>query len=44
MTAGKYDFTIEQGATFRRIFRWRQSDGTTPVDLAGTTAKSPSSQ
>src|SRR3954468_6389612 len=39
MTAGKYDFIIEQGATFRRIFRWRQSDGTTPVDLTGTTAK-----
>jgi hypothetical protein len=39
MTAGKYDFIIEQGATFRKIFRWRQSDGTTAVDLTGTTAK-----
>src|SRR6478736_3456586 len=39
MTAGKYDFIIAQGALFRRVFRWRQSDGTTPVDLTGTTAK-----
>jgi len=38
MTAGKYDFLIEQGTTFRKIFRWRQSNGT-PVDLTGTTAK-----
>src|SRR4051795_7415274 len=38
MTAGKYDFTIEQGATFRKIFRWQQSNGD-PVDLTGTTAK-----
>jgi FlaG/FlaF family flagellin (archaellin) len=39
MTAGRFDFQIEQGATFREIFRWRESDGTTPVDLTGTTAK-----
>jgi len=38
MTAGKYDFTIEQGATFRKVFRWQQSNGY-PVDLTGTTAK-----
>jgi FlaG/FlaF family flagellin (archaellin) len=38
MTAGKYDFIIEQGATFRKVFRWQQSDGE-PVDLTGVTAK-----
>jgi hypothetical protein len=26
MTAGKYDFIIERGATFQRIFRWQQSN------------------
>src|SRR3954452_14258002 len=39
MTAGRYDMIMEQGATFRRIFRWRESDGTTPVDLTGATAE-----
>ena len=38
MTAGKYDFLIEQGATFRKVFRWQQSNGD-QVDLTGTTAK-----
>jgi hypothetical protein len=38
MTAGRYDFIIEQGATFRKVFRWQQSNGD-PVDLTGTTAK-----
>jgi len=38
MTAGKYDFIIEQGATFRKVFRWVQSNGDA-VDLTGTTAK-----
>jgi hypothetical protein len=38
MTAGKYDFVIEAGATFRKVFRWQQSNGD-PVDLTGTTAK-----
>ena len=38
MTAAKYDIQIEQGATFRRVLRWEQSDGT-PVDLTGATAK-----
>jgi hypothetical protein len=36
MTAGK--FLIEQGATFRKVFRWQQSNGD-QVDLTGTTAK-----
>lgn len=27
MTVGKYDFIIEQGATFRKTFRWQQSNG-----------------
>lgn len=39
MAAGRYDFTLEQGTTFRRTFRWRQPDGVTPKDLTGWTAK-----
>lgn len=38
MTAGRLDLIIEQGATFRRVFKWQQSNGD-PVDLTGTTAK-----
>lgn len=42
--AGKYDFTIEQGATYRDSFTWRVDDGSSPptgpiVDLAGCTAR-----
>lgn len=33
MTAGLYNFTIEQGTTFRRPFRWTADDE--PVDLTG---------
>jgi len=34
-----YDMTIKQGATFTRVITWYQSDGTTPNDLTGYTAK-----
>ena len=27
MAAGIYNFTIEQGATFTRIFKYKQADG-----------------
>ena len=33
MAAGIYNFTIEQGATFTRIFKYKQADGT-PIDLS----------
>ena len=36
MAAGKYNFTIEQGATFTRVFRYKQADGT-PIDLSEAT-------
>ena len=32
MAAGIYNFTIEQGATFTRIFKYKQADGT-PINL-----------
>ena len=32
MAAGIYNFTIEQGATFTRIFKYKKSDGT-PINL-----------
>lgn len=35
--AARYDLTIEQGATYRKTFRWT-SDGV-PVDLAGYKAR-----
>src|SRR5215207_9195643 len=38
MAAGKYDFTIEQGATFRRTLTWKDEDGN-PIDLTGCTAR-----
>ena len=33
MAAGIYNFTIEQGATFQRIFKYKGSDNT-PIDLS----------
>ncbi|MDI9934697.1 hypothetical protein QM806_04410 [Rhodococcus sp. IEGM 1351] len=36
--ATKYHFTIEQGATFRTSFVWKDSDGN-PIDLTGVTPK-----
>ena len=33
MAAGKYNFTIEQGATFRRTFKYKDSEGN-PIDLS----------
>jgi len=36
MAAGKYDFTIEQGATFSRQITWQNEDGTA-VNLTGYT-------
>jgi len=38
LTAGQYDFIIEQGATFQRVFAWTDSDDQ-PVDLTGYTAR-----
>ena len=37
MGAGRHDLTIEQGATFRRTFTWKDAAGT-PVNLTGYTA------
>lgn len=34
MAAGRYDITIEQGATFTRTFTYEEPEGT-PVDLTG---------
>jgi hypothetical protein len=38
MTAGILDFTIEQGATFRRVLTW-QDPNNTPINLTGYTAR-----
>lgn len=38
MRAAFYDLTIEQGATFRQVFRW-QDRSKQPFDLTGFTAK-----
>jgi hypothetical protein len=37
MAAGIYNFTIEQGSTFTRIFNYKDSDGN-PIDLSEATA------
>jgi len=39
MSAGKYDFTIEQGATFSETLTWRDSTGTA-INLTGYTITS----
>ena len=36
MAAGVYNFTIEQGATFTRVFKYKQANGT-PIDLSEAT-------
>ena len=33
MAAGTYNFTIEQGATFRRTFKYKNAEGT-PINLS----------
>lgn len=38
MTAGRYDITIEQGATFRLNLVWKDSNGVA-VNLTGYTAR-----
>jgi len=38
MIAGKYNFVIEQGATFTRVLTWKDSTGTA-VNLTGYTAR-----
>ena len=38
MRAAFFDLTIEQGATFRQVFRW-QDKSKQPFDLTGFTAK-----
>ena len=37
MAAGIYNFTIEQGATFERIFKYKDSNGD-PIDLSEASA------
>lgn len=39
MTAGRYQLTIEQGATYEQTIRYYNPDGVTPIDLAGCSAK-----
>lgn len=38
MTAGIWNITIEQGATFDRTLTWKDSEGV-PIPLAGLTAR-----
>lgn len=38
MSAGAYNFVIEQGATFDRLFTYK-ADGTNPTNLTGYTAR-----
>ncbi|OZI17919.1 hypothetical protein [Bordetella genomosp. 7] len=38
MNAGYYDLHIDQGATFRLLFTWKDSEGE-PVDLSGCEAR-----
>jgi hypothetical protein len=38
MAAGKHNFIIEQGATFRRIITWKATNNT-PINLTGYSAK-----
>ena len=37
MAAGIYNFTIEQGATFTRVFKYKDSNGN-PINLSGSSA------
>jgi len=37
MAAGIYNFTIEQGATFIRVFKYKDSNGN-PIELSGSSA------
>lgn len=38
MAAGRYDITIEQGATFKRTLYWKDS-ADSPIDLTGYSAR-----
>lgn len=38
MTAGRFEMVIEQGATYRQIFEWRDENGNL-IDVTGMTAK-----
>lgn len=38
MSAGTYDFYIEQGATFTKTVTWKDSNGS-PINLTGYTAR-----
>lgn len=38
MPAGRYDFSVDQGATFERTLRWTD-EAHVPVSLAGKTAR-----
>lgn len=37
--AARHDFRIDAGSTFERVLTYYASDGTTPIDLTGWTAK-----
>jgi len=37
MAAGIYNFTIEQGTTFRRVFKYKDTNGN-PIDLSSITS------
>jgi hypothetical protein len=38
MSAGQYNFTIEQGTTLRKKFRWTDPDGN-PINLTGAVCR-----
>ena len=38
MTAGTYDITIEQGATYSQVFTWKDANGAS-INLTGYTAR-----
>jgi len=39
MVAGKYDITIEQGATYNKTITLTEDDSSVPIDLTNYTAK-----
>ena len=39
ITPGRYDLTIYQGSTFSKSIQIRESDGLTPVNMTGYTAR-----
>lgn len=39
MAAAKLKLTIDQGASFTKLFTWKAGPAQTPVDLTGCTAR-----